>query len=345
MAKRSKPTIKDIAAVAGVTHQAVSIALSDRPGVSDQRRKAIRQLAQEMGYYPHAASQMLNRSGRGTGQWGLLVASSPGEEPLDHGLGIAVTEFVKYCSENDQRYVLEYYLDRDKTSDFQPPHQVAGQLVDGMLVIGDVGDRLRKWLDEETQFPWVSMLEPARFCVLSAEHRSMYAMLKELIALGHRRIACPAGELEHLTHRLRFAACRHARRRFKLRGPQYWYDPRSDCPEENYRWAQRLLSSQTRPTAVICSGDATARTLILVAAQLGLSVPKDLSVITYASPMEARRGYPCLNGIHTNWTELTHAAVELLTDRINKKYKKDDQQHRWVLPTLFDGNSIAPPQI
>lgn len=344
MSGRTTPTIKDIAVAAGVTHQAVSIALSDRPGVSVKRRQQIRDLAREMGYYPHAASQMLNRAGRGTGQWGLLVATTPRNVLPNSGMGIAVNAFAQYCCDHDQRYVVEYYPAEKAEGEFQPPHQVAGRLVDGSLVIGDVGDRLRQWLDDQAPFPWVSMLEPARFCVISAEHRTLYAVLSELVQMGHRRIACPSGEVKHLTHRLRLAAYRHAVRHFGLKIPASWQAYLVDDSTERYRWAHQLLEAKNRPTAVVCSGDAMARTLILVAAELGMRVPRDLSVVVYSSPAEGSAGYPQLEGIHTNFLALTETAVDLLKQRINGEDDRIQSPRRWILPERFHGNSIAPPR-
>jgi DNA-binding LacI/PurR family transcriptional regulator len=239
--------------------------------------------------------------------------------------------------------VVEYYPADQTEADFQPPHQVAGRLVDGSLVIGDVGDRLRHWLDDQTQYPWVSMLEQAKFCVLSAEHRTTYAALKELIKLGHRRIACPTGEVKHLSHRLRLAAFRHAVRHFKLTIPNKWQIFLSEDSAQRYQWAHQILKLKNRPTAIVCQGDAMARIVILVAAELGLRVPRDLSVISYSSPEVAHAGYPCLAGIHTNWAALTEAAVDLLKQRINGVDDQISEPHRWILPYRFDGQSVAPP--
>ncbi|MBT2404292.1 MULTISPECIES: LacI family DNA-binding transcriptional regulator [unclassified Streptomyces] len=70
MARR--PTIKDIARRAGVSESAVSFALNDRPGVSQDTRARIRRVAEELGWQPNSAARAL--SGERSGAVGLVLA-------------------------------------------------------------------------------------------------------------------------------------------------------------------------------------------------------------------------------------------------------------------------------
>lgn len=70
MARR--PTIKDIARQAGVSESAVSFALNNRPGVSQDTRARIRRVAEELGWQPNSAARAL--SGERSGAVGLVVA-------------------------------------------------------------------------------------------------------------------------------------------------------------------------------------------------------------------------------------------------------------------------------
>jgi LacI family transcriptional regulator len=48
---------------------------------------------------------------------------------------------------------------------------------------------------------------------------------------------------------------------------------------QSVSWATHILNLTRRPTAIICQGVVTARAVIHVANQLGLSVPRDLSIV------------------------------------------------------------------
>ena len=67
-----RPTIKDIARRAGVSESAVSFALNDRPGVSQDTRARVRQVAEELGWQANSAARAL--SGERAGCAGLVLA-------------------------------------------------------------------------------------------------------------------------------------------------------------------------------------------------------------------------------------------------------------------------------
>ena len=54
-----KPTLKDIAQAAGVSAMTVSKALNGKPGVSEERRKEIRDIAERMNYTPNLIAKSL----------------------------------------------------------------------------------------------------------------------------------------------------------------------------------------------------------------------------------------------------------------------------------------------
>ena len=54
-----RPTINDVAAVAGVSKSLVSLVLRDSPNVSDEKRAAVRRAVAELGYRPNAVARSL----------------------------------------------------------------------------------------------------------------------------------------------------------------------------------------------------------------------------------------------------------------------------------------------
>ncbi|WP_316316589.1 LacI family DNA-binding transcriptional regulator, partial [Clavibacter michiganensis] len=66
MASKRRTTIADIAARAGVSISAVSFALNDRPGVSDETRRRVRDIARELDWQPHTAARALGGARAGS---------------------------------------------------------------------------------------------------------------------------------------------------------------------------------------------------------------------------------------------------------------------------------------
>ena len=331
MAHQSTPTIKDIAAASGVSFQTVSLALRGQPGVSERRRREIVDLAERMGYYPQASGQLLRRAKGRTGQWGLIVATSPERAFGSHSLSEAMGFIVDYCTRHSVRYVIEYHPYQADEVDIVPPHQVASGQVDGSLIIGDVGNAVRRWMDEQRGHPWVSLMEPARFSVLSADHRAQAAAVQSLYRLGHRRIACPQGRQDHLSHRLRTVGSRHALRRLNLACPSLWHNTSQlTTAEEHYDWACRVLKAPDRPTAIVCPDSRLARTAAYVAAELGLLVPRDLSLIAWAGQEDAAEVYPRLSRLDQDFSAIAEASIDLLKQRLEGDRDAVDRPRRWI---------------
>lgn len=72
----TKVTIRDVAAKAGVSISSVHFALSGKPGVSDETRRRIRQIAAEIGYQPNALASSLKR---GPQRIAILIPSPNGD--------------------------------------------------------------------------------------------------------------------------------------------------------------------------------------------------------------------------------------------------------------------------
>ncbi|HEY9393787.1 MAG TPA: LacI family DNA-binding transcriptional regulator, partial [Nocardioides sp.] len=79
----ARPTIADIAERAGVSKGAVSFALNGRPGVSEETRRRILAVADEMNWRPHRAARSLGNARAGA--VGLILsrpARTLGLEPF-----------------------------------------------------------------------------------------------------------------------------------------------------------------------------------------------------------------------------------------------------------------------
>ncbi|MBN1669745.1 MAG: LacI family DNA-binding transcriptional regulator, partial [Kiritimatiellae bacterium] len=100
------PTLRDIAKRAGVTGQTVSLALNNREGVSEKRRRQIVRLANRMGYYPREAARML--ASASTGQIGAICAHRPGDIHFAGLFGMMLDRFIEACEAADRRYHIEF---------------------------------------------------------------------------------------------------------------------------------------------------------------------------------------------------------------------------------------------
>lgn len=340
---KTRITMQDIAREVGVSHTAVSKALRGASDIGPELTDRIRKLARKNNYYPRAAAQLL-RGGK-TNQIGLVVAAG-GTSSLFEGdfLGPLLGHIISDCGERHLRYMFEVCR---HDMPFKPTHLIHSGLVDGALLVGDVGDQERAWLDtNEGVFPWVSIAEPARFCVLVDGHAGAYQAARRIGELGHRRVAYAGGPTRYAIHRTSLAGFRQAVQDFGLHVPedrqrvqQFGQQLTREANLVNAAWAKQILSQPDRPTAVICHGDTIARSVIYAAMEMGLSVPRDLSIVSWGSPWIAHRYLPALTTISVDYAEMAKRGMDMLEQRIDGLEIEQPEQR--VTPHLVDGDTLV----
>ena len=121
---------------------------------------------------------------------------------------------------------------------------------------------------------------------------------------------------------------------------------RESDDDEAYVAALGLLSAEDRPTAVLCFSDVVASGVYRAAEELGLDVPRDLSVVGFDDSPLARRLRPALTTIHQDITEKGRVAAATL--RTAMEHRDPTKRHRAAhveLPTdLVVRDSTAAPR-
>jgi len=337
----NRVTVVDIARKAGVCQATVSAALHGRGRVGAARRRQIEAIARELGYEPRSAAQLLRATK--TNQLGIVVAATDAVRAFAREVQrLVMGHFVQQCDLRGVRYVIEFHHhQQDEQGEFVPPHQITSRLVDGTILVGDVGERLRQWLGERSECAWVSIEEEAPLCVLSASEQGTDQAVGQLAELGHRRLAYAGGPERYSQQRLGLEGFLAASRQRSLEYTlgRFAGVVGADVAGECLQWARSLLCQANRPTAVVCHGEDLARSVCYAAAELGLKVPADLSVVSYGSAAEAARRYPRLTTIENDYAKVTAQAMDLLHWRMTKQ--PIEQPVRRVSPRLIEGDTVG----
>ncbi|MGH7214801.1 MAG: LacI family DNA-binding transcriptional regulator [Tepidisphaeraceae bacterium] len=342
-------SVTDIARRVGVAQSTVSAALHGRGRVGRECRDRILATAKALGYEPRVAAQLL-RALR-TGQLGVIVAATDAPHAfLDEIPRLVVGHFVQACLQKDYRYMIDFHHHAKAAGHFTPPRLVTAKLVDGTILVGDVGEELRQWLHHRQTHPWVSIEEPADHCVLSAAESGVDEAVRMLAGLGHRVFAYAGGPERYSQHRLGYQGFRQAVRELGFRGEVVAFPGglTAERAREVLAWARALMSrsiggDNPRPTAFVCHGESISRAVVHAATERGLSVPGDLSVTSYGSVGEATRRYPHLTTIENDYTEMTGIAMQMLWKQIAGEAVPTPCV--WVKPRLVPGETTGPAPI
>ncbi|MEC3954056.1 LacI family DNA-binding transcriptional regulator [Nocardia sp. CDC153] len=308
---REPVTQRDVAASLGVSISAVSLALSGRPGVGDDLRRRILDRAAELGYRPNASAVALRTSR--TRVLGLLIRNLRNPHFLD-----VIDGFDETCARAGYE-VMVGSSRYDPTREAQLVDAFQHRAIDG-LAIAPIGTnhRVRERFSA-TSRPVVLLdtaaPDAATMSVRSDQEASVDLAVQHLLELGHRRVAMVVApddkspDPERLQHFRRLAAD------LGFTADTVTTELSADAARTALRQALER-DAATRPTAFITNSDYIAHTVYLAAADLGLSIPEDISVIGHDDLPTSASLYPALTTIAVDRRSIGEQAATLLIDAL-----------------------------
>jgi GntR family transcriptional regulator of arabinose operon len=170
-------------------------------------------------------------------------------------------------------------------------------------------------------------------CVVSDNFRGSYELTQYLIKLGHRNIAffCDDYIDERSSLRERYLGYSRALydNNIELNIENVVYEAVPEGPvseKENLEYHAQLLermrTGSTAVTAIEAASDITAIEMLNAAAQLGVKVPDDITIVGYDDQNIASMAYPPLTTIRQDFKGMGMQAAQLLLERIKDPNKK-----------------------
>lgn len=334
-----RPTIMDIARRAGVSKGSVSYALNGLPGVSDSTRSRIVSIAEEMGWHPNSAARAL--SGARSQAVGLAVARPAPTLGLEGFFMQLISGIEAELSRRSVALMLQVVADVD--AELSTYRRWWGERrVDGVLVTDLRLDDPRVGLLEELGMPAVVVGGPGHHGDLSAvwtdDAAAVTVALEYLAALGHRRIARVAGRADFLHTTTRDTAFTDAIARMGLvDGGTIATDYSA---EQGARATRTLLSATPAPTAIVFDNDVMAVAGTAVAHEMGLQVPRDLSIVAGDDSPLCQHVHPPITAVFRDVTALGEQAAAALLGLLDDPANGETQASQpWLVPR----GSTAPP--
>jgi DNA-binding LacI/PurR family transcriptional regulator len=309
-------TIADIAREAGVSTGAVSYALNGRPGVSDNTRRRILEIAGNLGWEPSQAARSL--SGGGAEAIGLVLARSPETLGFESFFMQFIAGIEQVLSERSFALLLQVVPDLDAEIRTYRRWRAAGR-VDGVLVVDAREKDPRPALFTAADaLPAVFVGNPEFTDGVAAVWTDDAAGVREtvryLAALGHRRIGRVSGNASYGHVHIRdvafveeVAAC----------GGQSVISRADFTPEHGAAATRRLLTLPEPVTAIIFDNDVMALAGLSVTQELGVRVPQDVSLVAWNGSPLCDAAFPPLTTLNHDVTAFGAHAARRLLDRID----------------------------
>ena len=333
-----KVTIKDIARRANVSVASVSYVLNNTRYVSPELHARIELAIEELGYTPNLVARSLRQSRTKT--IGLIVPdnSNPFFAEIAKGVedaGFSAGYSVILCNSNAMPERELAYLE-----------VLRSKRVDGIIFIATTAEirHIRPLIEDG--IPAVIFYRDSgdmnvdRFLIDNDLAGSL--VTNHLIELGHRQIACIQPASTETPSALRVAGFKRVMEAHSLPCVEALM-PRGDNLIAGGGRATRELLKSGRPfTAVFATNDAMAIGCIRTLRDNGIRVPDDVSVAGVDDIMLASIIEPPLTTVRSPKYEAGRQAVEMLVDRMIRKYADGPRQVQLEI-TLVVRNSTAPP--
>jgi DNA-binding LacI/PurR family transcriptional regulator len=278
--KGRRPTIRDVAERAGVSKSLVSLVMRGEPMVREDKRRRVRQAADELGYRMNLAARSLSNIRSTT--IGVLVAD------LRNPLLVEVVERAGQVLEDEglSTLLISAVKPARPTSGPRIDSRAIGALkdlrVEAMLVVGSVPDRqaLAEVLGDMPMVVAAAGAEGLRADVVrNDDHLGMRLVFDYLVAAGHTALA-HLGGLGGAVAEERVAGYCAAMTHHGLESEIVVAE--SDFTEDaGYRGAARLLRGGRPVTAIAAVNDLAAVGAMSAVADAGLRVPGDVAVTGY----------------------------------------------------------------
>jgi LacI family transcriptional regulator len=300
--------------MAGVSIATVSRVLNERPEVSPETRARVLEVVSEQGFSARWSARALSN-----GSTGLIAMTIP----VVHAEYFAniLSGVAEALHERDMQIVL-FSTQHVPERELRLVDRLRTGTVDGAIIMlpSERSPQLLRLLRSGQPLVVVDDREPIDplIPVVSASHATGAREATEhLLSLGHRRIAAITGPRRWIANKERLAGY-HAALAAAQVPRDRTLEIESDFQRDGgYLAAQQLLRLRERPTAIFAFNDNLAVGVMRAAAELGLSVPGDLSVVGFDDSDQCTVVAPHLTTVRQPLVEMGRMAASLLLRQLH----------------------------
>jgi LacI family transcriptional regulator len=324
LAKKSNPTINDVAAICGVSKKTVSRIINNSLNVKTETRALVSEVIKQIGFKPNPQARAL--AFRRSFLIGMIYDNPNAQYVVNMQLGVLDAlrgtgkELVVHPCDRNSKNLIE------EIEDF-----VLMQRLSGVIILPPIAeDRNLLALLDRLEVPYIrisardgAVYNPPIIAnqIVSVDKIGCEMAAEHLGKLGHKRIGFIRGN--------EIYPSAHERRAGFLKGLEKFginIDPQIDeigdySFESGYIAASKILKNPNRPSAIIASNDEMAAGVYKAAYENGLRIPDDLSVVGFDDSPLAPRLTPSLTTVRLPTLDMAKMAATIVQESEGKKAK------------------------
>lgn len=337
---KRKVKISDIARQSGVSLSTVSLALNNKPGVSQETRSRVLEAAAAL-EYPIKPAVTVGKSYRLT-TIGMVVKIDPDIPPQANPFYSKVIVGIEDACRRKGINLLFATLPVDENNcPVEVPQLLYNDIVDGLLMVGTFVDETITSMSG-VQVPPIVLVDgysntESYDTVISDNFRAAYQVVHYLIDKRHRHIGL-VGSDENCFPSLKDRRNGYLRALKESEIGEVYIANFNINKSHGFQETISLLKEYPIITALFCVNDDVGSAAIKAVQDLGKRVPEDISIIGYDDTYIAANTHPALTTMHVDTVAMGRAAVHLLSLRL-----ENPEAARMTLtihPTLLERQSV-----
>ncbi|MBK7319518.1 LacI family DNA-binding transcriptional regulator [Candidatus Villigracilis affinis] len=309
----SHPTLRDVARLAGVSHQTVSRVINGSEDVLPETRAIVEAAIEQLGYRPNAIARSMAR-----GQTHTLACISPN---LTDYTFASVIEGAEVEARQHDYFMLSSSATDPKAFQALVDELVGHRRVDGLIVINPYSDD--RFLHIPENFPVVfvgARSHEKEICSVSLDDEKVaYEATRHLISLGHTNIALVTGPMEEDCSQDRAEGYRRALQEAGIAYDESKVLEGDWSASSGQRALLSFVESGNVPTAVFAQNDRMALGVLRAARDVNLKVPSQLAVIGVDDMPLSSYFDPPLTTMQQDMPLIGQEATRMLLEIIQKK--------------------------
>ncbi len=331
----NRVTMQQVAAEAGVSVSTVSKVINGRYGVASETFEHVTEVINRLGYEASLVARSLRNSR--TNVIGVLVADF---EPFSTEVLKGAADAIRGTGYELVAYSAGGRVDEHVGWERRYLSRVMGTLVDGAVLVTPTVT------DVQYDGPVVAVdphTGPSRLPTVAADNLQGARLgVEHLLELGHTRIGMVTGRPDLISAQLRERGYREALAMAGVPVDEALLERGAYETDLGKAAARALLMLPEPPTAIFAANDLTALATLEAAAELGLDVPGDLSVVGFDNIPESALAHPPITTVQQPIRRMGHDAIAMLVALIAGDELAET--HPILDTTLVVRRSTAPPR-
>lgn len=320
---RTRVTIRDVAAEAGVSHQTVSRVINKSHAVRPETRARVEAAIAQLGFLPDAAARSM-----ASGRTAILACFAPN---LTDYTFASIIDGAEREARRHGYYLMSATAPDSETFAVLVDQIIAGRRADGMMVINPYADDRHRFLP--SGFPMVFAgarpREEAADSVALDDVAVARQATEHLLSLGHTRLAMVTGPMAEDCSQDRALGFELAMTAAGLPVDTVPVLEGDWSAASGYRAFEELAQLDPLPTAVFAQNDQMAVGVLRAARDAGLALPEQLSVIGVDDIPLAAFFAPPLTTVRQDFAAIGRRAAELLIRAVEEP---DSPREHLLLP-------------